>query len=1193
MSDFELGSGADHLAGHKESNKNKLLKKNINIERNTIVWHKLHPEGFKLPCIEGHSISAYGTNIFIFGGVIAGVRSSTVYSLSLLSQTSLSIVDCTYPALIDPLYPDKPPGNFYLPGRAYHACVQYNQYMCIHGGECHTNEGPAAVTGPSDNAPLRRDSSGAGGSNGGTSPSAGVCPGDSLAALTKYNKTFPKTQSQSNLLSSNRNNSNLNLTLAPGAAPGLRCLDDFYLFNVDTSVWIPVKSVLSPLPRKGHTLNIITLDDVKYFVLFGGFSSDSSLLSNSLHICAVEDAIAGRGAVWKHLDCCKGEAPTPRYFHSCSVVQNPGGKLGSKVHEALCVFGGVGAKSEILSDFYFLNLRTFQWTRIDPMMVPGPDNSAGQIIPKPLFGHTAVACADSSSIAVNPYAPPTEQNQKPKRLRFGNVLIFGGKTIRQRDPTGTSTGMGNGSGRNNEEPEVSFTSGGRAAAGTMRADTYTIDKDSNCSNFTYRFSFKDLSWSTTSSGYAVPQPRYGHAVCVVKGYTPIHNFPTTQAATKAMSRGGGGGGGGGGATNGLIMNADGILVPHTPAIPASKSGSASALSGAVTAAAANNTKANRDDNQDVNSPPASTVPTPMLFRHQKDVSCAVLVGGINSTMVPGDFWILDTKFRRAGMDQYDKNYYSNANIAKHGAVHQGHVPVEGAAVQLQQQQQQQQHARFSREVLLLHDQRKAAAMASEALFRENGCSNNMREQRLLQQLRSEEEEEVDDGIIEGHCLDGIHNHEHNNHQPHHNTKQHQQQQQQLRALKTSKSASNNAINITKSDNNKKSDDPTASGGGGGSDRPRGNNNNNNQQRHKEELFDHIDMPTRDISYSKSTPLLRQQRQQSQDSHQSPHVDGQVVGLGSAAPVLGSSSRAYADSVSALIPSAAGSSSGKQQQGVPSSIPTAGVNSRLPQQGERLVVGLPSASVCEVDDADDADDDRGVGVGELDLDPDLDPNALPAVTTIDGDGDLASNSGVCRLRSGGRALVSVIGVGSAGMSTNESANASTSAYTPSHTSSVADPMPPRLDLNYDSRDENENENEQGQQNFLLNNHDIGINGGHQNTQSNNRNHGYSNDSRVGQLIARLRKECCEYSKQLLAERHESRSMDAANETRIAELMDLVTTRDAELASSRAETEQYRAAYTALVDREKILSSQLEEAYSLLMLEKMAQQQQPFE
>jgi len=107
---FELGSGTDHFGSHKEGIRNKQSKKNIKIERNTLVWHKLHPDGFKLPCIEGHTVSTYDNNIFIYGGVIAGVRSNIMYSLSLMSRTSLSIVDCSYAAPRDELFPDKPIG---------------------------------------------------------------------------------------------------------------------------------------------------------------------------------------------------------------------------------------------------------------------------------------------------------------------------------------------------------------------------------------------------------------------------------------------------------------------------------------------------------------------------------------------------------------------------------------------------------------------------------------------------------------------------------------------------------------------------------------------------------------------------------------------------------------------------------------------------------------------------------------------------------------------------------------------------------------------------------------------------------------------------------------------------------------------------------------------------------------------------
>jgi len=883
-----------------------------------------------------------------------------------MSRTSLSIVDCSYAAPRDELFPDKPIGIFSIPGRAYHACVQYKQYMCIHGGEISTH----------DNMKLGED--------GAPTPvvvpvqaavDGGVCPGDSLAALSKYNKTFPKTQSQSQL----------NLLQTRCAAPGLKCMDDFFIFNCETSAWKPVKSVLSPLPRKGHTLDIITLDNVKYFVLFGGFSTDSSLLSNSLHICNVEDAVSGRGAVWKHLDCCDGDAPSPRYFHSCCVVTKPGGRLGKRVHEALCVFGGIGATSEILSDFYFLNLHTFKWTRVDPVMVPGLNGNAGQIAPKPLFGHTAVACSDSSSIPTNPYTGASKTSSlgdKPKRLKFGNVLIFGGKTLRRdqnatsEDPAlETSAGTGTGTG-----------TGQQKTGGLAHGTSTSIDEESNCSNFSYRFSFKDLSWTIASSGHMVPQPRYGHAICVVKGLTPIHNFPTTLAAAKALQNG----------STPLIANDDGVLVSTQP------------ISSMIPTTNKNNTEDDDDDDDG----------TPMLFRQAPEVSSAVLVGGLNSSMVPGDFWVLDTKFRRAGMEQYDKNYYPP------------NVPSQ---------------ARFTREVLQERERQRSASAASGLSFNIGG-RKEVAESRSSNQLML---------VQRGEC------NENNN----------------IHDLKTSQSAAVCVGNPTKNTNSNKNTISSKK-----IPNPNG--------RVCEELYEYIGMSEGDIARSKSTPII------------------------------GSSSRAYADTTAPQSPRAHAQTN------------------KLPQIGERLVVGLPSAS-ADIGDIDDQGDIIMAGETASYGDPD----ALPAVTTIDGDGNEYS----------GHQLDDNVGDHVGDNASRAPVPASvpcgpSRSFAASHTSSVAD-APARLDQYDDGND--------------------------------------ATDPRVAVLISCLRKECSEYSKQLLSERHDFRVHEAASEAKIAELVDILAIRDAELAASKAESAEYRKAYTLLVEHERELASNLEEAYSLLMLEKITQ------
>ena len=77
----------------------------------------------------------------------------------------------------------------------------------------------------------------------------------------------------------------------------VRCLDDMHLYDMLNCRWITVKSSLSPLPRKGHTLCVGRLRNIKthlreeYLILFGGYSAHSNLMSNSLHICPLAEVI--------------------------------------------------------------------------------------------------------------------------------------------------------------------------------------------------------------------------------------------------------------------------------------------------------------------------------------------------------------------------------------------------------------------------------------------------------------------------------------------------------------------------------------------------------------------------------------------------------------------------------------------------------------------------------------------------------------------------------------------------------------------------------------------------------------------------------------------------------------------------------------------------------------------------------------
>ena len=142
-----------------------------------------------------------------------------------------------------------------------------------------------------------------------------------------------------------------------------QCFDDMHVFNSVTCRWSQTICSLSPLPRKGHSLSVGRLrhggsmERQDSLILFGGYSSSSNMMSNSLHVCSVADALAGK-AVWRTLSC-KGSLPCPRYRHTCVVLKS--GNLKTK-EDLLVIFGGIGESMQCLNDLHILDLGSLTWT---------------------------------------------------------------------------------------------------------------------------------------------------------------------------------------------------------------------------------------------------------------------------------------------------------------------------------------------------------------------------------------------------------------------------------------------------------------------------------------------------------------------------------------------------------------------------------------------------------------------------------------------------------------------------------------------------------------------------------------------------------------------------------------------------------------------------------------------------------------
>lgn len=304
-SEFDLMSGKDYSAKQEKAAKGKRDKKNPH-EKNKLLWHKIVPNGFMMSSFEGHSSCSFGENMYICGGLEGGSRVNSVFSFHVPSA-SFSLVNCH--------------GDVPCP-RSHHACVVYNGYMIIHGGE-----GTAEK-------PLPRS----------------VCPGDSLTKENKNVIVHKHTSAMSGDI--------------------VHCYDDMKILNLRTYEWINVPSVLAPLPRKSHTITYARLlGDADVFFLFGGKSNDSGVVSNSLHVCSADRAVdpspdATDPLVWRLVDT-NGAPPGPRSKHTCSFVSGTSNRSSLvETDDSLYIFGGVGAENELFEDMHILNMVSLYWTTV-------------------------------------------------------------------------------------------------------------------------------------------------------------------------------------------------------------------------------------------------------------------------------------------------------------------------------------------------------------------------------------------------------------------------------------------------------------------------------------------------------------------------------------------------------------------------------------------------------------------------------------------------------------------------------------------------------------------------------------------------------------------------------------------------------------------------------------------------------------
>ena len=89
--------------------------------------------------------------------------------------------------------------------------------------------------------------------------------------------------------------------------------------------------------------------------------------------------------VWRTLSCT-GNGPSPRYRHTCTLIQNGNPKTDE---DLLIIFGGIGENMCCLNDLYIFDLGNMNWVDLG---IPTGD------IPAPLFGHTSFPVRSGPSV---------------------------------------------------------------------------------------------------------------------------------------------------------------------------------------------------------------------------------------------------------------------------------------------------------------------------------------------------------------------------------------------------------------------------------------------------------------------------------------------------------------------------------------------------------------------------------------------------------------------------------------------------------------------------------------------------------------------------------------------------------------------------------------------------------------------------
>lgn len=292
------------------------------------------------------------------------------------------------------------------------------------------------------------------------------------------------------------------------------CLDDLHVLDTISLEWYKMKCILSPLPRKGHTLNIVPVQGIESAVIFGGYSIENVTLSNSLHVCEAdliyEHYVARRDLrhkqnqaqqnqsnhvgvikalkqdaveplMWRTLSTT-GASPTPRFRHSSTLIYS------DRSTPLLVIMGGIGKDATIpLNDIFILDLNTLCWTAPLTGCDALSQGLGGDGPESGLYGHVAFSVAAMVDSAAGSVAASSGRGASENEL-----LVFGGSS----NPNSGQT---------------------------------------NINQNIYAYSMQTNTWRIVPTGFAFPSARSNHSATLVQGWAPVHDQPGATVNNDGLS----------------------------------------------------------------------------------------------------------------------------------------------------------------------------------------------------------------------------------------------------------------------------------------------------------------------------------------------------------------------------------------------------------------------------------------------------------------------------------------------------------------------------------------------------------------------------------------------------------------------------------------------------------------------------------